>query len=566
MALNRSGHALACGTFVTAVVVLVTPRDLRGQALSPAAAPWSGQAQCVVVGKTADYLDEQTHTWRLTGDAPTPAPRGSAQVYYSWPAVWSVEGGGRKTIASPTSVATARAERWTIASEMPATLRVTEIAGRPMRVRIGADGQRGAPLGSIRVTEVSGRTRDASVQPWTFPAIEDDAANDTVSGTSTRTYAEGFGVGWAQPPKAVTTATCTWSFTRGGVGQSRAKPPAQISVAGRGSSPSGIAAPTLSGGRGPASVRGIDANSAGTGAAINADGAAPTGVAARRAGGDGTAVSGSQPDGATAGLGTAVTGGALGAFACAQLPPPPFSATPGSVTFQLTRPAGTIGYRIARRDLGDLTSSPVTDASFTHIAPLGHWMTYEYTFTGVLADGGCSSTTAMVRPPAPLTPQVTAAVTLGNGQQNRVALSWGAQSDRPTSYVVIGRGVPATGAEVPASTNAASYRFDIVNLSPGTYTWEVLPLWKTPTGNMSDVNTDGRVTVTIHAMTVGPSMARTIDLPGFTGSGGRMHVGPRTIDVAGFRGAGTAYVGPRTISPEGWTANGPFAPIQGVVK
>ena len=174
-----------------------------------ASGPWSGQAQCVIVADAADYHDEQTHTWTLTGAAPTPAPTGSAQVYYTWPATWRVQGSGRKG-----------AERWTISSEMNMSLRMTEIAAASQRLRIGAEGQRGAPLGSIRVTDVSGRTRDASVQPWPFPAIEDNVTGTTISGTSARTYPEGFGVGWGQPPKVITTASCTWSFTRAGVDQS----------------------------------------------------------------------------------------------------------------------------------------------------------------------------------------------------------------------------------------------------------------------------------------------------------------------------------------------------------
>jgi hypothetical protein len=40
-----------------------------------------------------------------------------------------------------------------------------------------------------------------------------------------RTYPEGYGVGWATPPKAIATATCTWSFTRGGVVQSSLNTP-----------------------------------------------------------------------------------------------------------------------------------------------------------------------------------------------------------------------------------------------------------------------------------------------------------------------------------------------------
>jgi hypothetical protein len=199
------------------LIALSAPRNLMAQRPSPAEGPWSGQAQCVVVAKWTDYHDEQTHTWRLTGEAPTPAPRGSAQVYYTWPAVWSVQGSGRKTWPSrePSALGREQTEGWTATHEMKMSLRITDLGTG--RLRIGAEGQRGAPLGALRVTDVSGRTRDASVQQWSFPVIEDSATNTTVSGTSTKTYPEGFGVGWGQPPKAITTATCTWSFTRRGV-------------------------------------------------------------------------------------------------------------------------------------------------------------------------------------------------------------------------------------------------------------------------------------------------------------------------------------------------------------
>jgi hypothetical protein len=218
---------------VTVLALSATRGLVAQQPSSPAQGPWSGQAQCVVVSKSAEYLDEQTHTWRLTGAAPASMPVGSAQVYYSWPATWTVQGSGRKAFPSRVPGVPTRddqVERWTIASEMNATLRVTEIAGQTARIRIGAEGQRGAPQGSVRVTEVSGRTRDGAVQPWQFPAIEDSATNTTLSGTSTRTFPEGFGVGPGQPPNAVTTATCTWSFIRGGGEQSSAS----TSTGGRG--------------------------------------------------------------------------------------------------------------------------------------------------------------------------------------------------------------------------------------------------------------------------------------------------------------------------------------------
>jgi hypothetical protein len=230
MANTSRRSILICVSLLTAVIALPATDQLLAQRQSPAEGPWSGQAQCVVVAKFVDYHDEQTHTWRLTGEAPTPAPRGSAQVYYTWPATWIVQGSGRKTWPSREPGGREQTERWTSAHEMKMLLRFTEVGSGTNRLRIGTEGQRGAPLGSLRVTEVSGRTRETSVQQWAFPAIEDSASTTTISGTSTRTYPEGFGVGPAQPPKAITTATCTWSFSRGGAGQISAVTPPTTST------------------------------------------------------------------------------------------------------------------------------------------------------------------------------------------------------------------------------------------------------------------------------------------------------------------------------------------------
>jgi hypothetical protein len=375
---------LACAVLVMTVIALSAPPDLLAQRPSPAEGPWSGQAQCVVVGKWTDYHDEQTHTWRLTGEAPTPAPRGSAQTYFSWPAVWSVQGSGRKTWPSREPGGREQSERWTIAhNEMKMFLRITEVGAGTGRLRIGTEGQRGAPLGSLRVTEVSGRTRDASVQQWAFPAIEDSAANMTISGTSTKTYPEGFGVGPGQPPKAITTATCTWNFTRGGVEQSSAITPTggrgvreRLPIAG-----AVLATPSQ---ETPASAPPPITTTPGAGAAT-----ASSDRPARAAG------SGSVPtqDGlSNLALGTTpervITGTAK---PCSTASAPLYSASPTRVTFTLNRPAGTTAYRISRRDLGELTATAITDPSYTHVTPLDRQTTYVYTIVGVLADGGCTT-------------------------------------------------------------------------------------------------------------------------------------------------------------------------------
>jgi hypothetical protein len=168
--------------FLITLAGAVLATSLFAQKSSPAAGPWSGQAQCVVAAKWADYLDEQFHTWTLTGAAPTPTPLGAAQEYYTWPAMWRVQGGGRRAFATRIAGFAGRddqVERWTIASETNAPLTIWEVAGGTGRLRIGSrHGLLSAPLGSIRITDRTGRSRDGAVQEWQFPLIEGSAQTD----------------------------------------------------------------------------------------------------------------------------------------------------------------------------------------------------------------------------------------------------------------------------------------------------------------------------------------------------------------------------------------------------
>ena len=227
--------------------------------------------------------------------------------------------------------------------------------------------------------------------------------------------------------------------------------------------------------------------------------------------GSGTASSGqpvarsgstATPAGLSAIAGTTPTGGGLAGTAdltmktCTTAAAPQFSATPGGVTFTLTKPAGTTGYRISRRDVGELTPSPITAASYTHAGPLDYRQTYQYVVTGVLSSGGCTTASVSVTPPKPLTPQVTAKAAPGQ-VTGRVTLSWAAQNDRPTSYLVLGPGLTEAGTEVPASTSPAGHTYEIGNLAVGTHSWLVTPVWKSPAGTMSDASLGARVTATV---------------------------------------------------------------------
>jgi hypothetical protein len=536
--LRRSVGVIALSGAVLLTRAIAVP---LAQQRSLAEGPWSGQAQCVVVAKWADYHDEQTHTWRLTGQAPTPAPRGSAQVYYTWPATWSVQGSGRKTFQSPTPAAgREQSERWTIANEMNATLRITELAGPTVRLRIAAEGQRGAPLGSIRVTEVSGRTRDASVQPWPFPTVEDEAAKGTISGSSTRTYPEGFGVGWGQPPKAITTATCTWNFTRGGVEQSSANTPS----GGRGvRERAPIAGMVLASPPSETPASGAHPITTTPGGAAGSASATPRAATTAT---QQTPASSQSPD-ASAFVGTSGGGVGLGQASSCTTPGPDAepTVTPTSVTFAWRPVAGATGYVVADRNGNPLTPAPITQLTYTHNAAHNHSFSYSYSVTALLASGGCAITRLTFTPPPPLTPQVTVRV-ISNTQPGRVALTWGDQPDLPAYYLVVGPGLPANGAEITASRSGQSY--EISQLPAGTHRWSVTPFWRAPGEIVGDEALGAHVTATVT-----PANASIVE--------------PLTIRLAGFSGSGTwVILSPLSITLTGWSGTGTATTVQGVIR
>jgi hypothetical protein len=207
----------------------------QSQALSPADGPWSGQAQCVLTARGSGFEDEQTHTWRITGEP----PRVTGSIRH-WPAVWSVQGRGRRDVPG-TGARAALTETWTITvPETSGPLAIWEIpgAGGDNRLRIGSQHGLLVAPGAMTLRATSGQILTPTVQEWVFPAAEDVVASTTITGTRTRTLPGG--PAYRKPPEAVTTETCTWHFTRGST-SSRASiatmadqaPPA-ITPAGRG--------------------------------------------------------------------------------------------------------------------------------------------------------------------------------------------------------------------------------------------------------------------------------------------------------------------------------------------
>ena len=68
---------------------------------------WSGHVQCVVTAQALGYQDSQTHTWVLRG---APVVRNDFPDY---PATWTVNGGGSRTLLAQRTAATGASESWT---------------------------------------------------------------------------------------------------------------------------------------------------------------------------------------------------------------------------------------------------------------------------------------------------------------------------------------------------------------------------------------------------------------------------------------------------------------------
>src|SRR5206468_10082438 len=54
-----------------ASLTIAKPAGASTPGATPADGPWSGQAECVLTVRADNYIDEQTHTWRITGGPPT---------------------------------------------------------------------------------------------------------------------------------------------------------------------------------------------------------------------------------------------------------------------------------------------------------------------------------------------------------------------------------------------------------------------------------------------------------------------------------------------------------------
>src|SRR5687767_14496613 len=161
------------------------------QAPSAADGPWSGQMQCVLSVKGPNYQDDQIHTWRIVPGSPV-----LNGLFRQWPAVWSVQGKGSR------SLATGASDTWTTTApptNAPLAFSVNTVTGQ---LRIGSQhGLLNINGGVTGNTNNVGGTRTpilGALQEWPFPIIDDAATATTISGTRTRAAPNPSG--WRQPP------------------------------------------------------------------------------------------------------------------------------------------------------------------------------------------------------------------------------------------------------------------------------------------------------------------------------------------------------------------------------
>ena len=224
----------------------------RAQTKTAADGPWAGWAQCNLTVLGQNYVNQQTHTWALTGA--TPKLEGEFRLF---PATWTVVGqgshrrdfgGGRTALEQWTTSGppvTAPLSVWI--RKLDYTVRFT-IRHSPLR-------SPGAATGTSTSHSITGTPPDQTtpisyeVYEWTFPAIDQvDADKITVAGSSTPQLTGSIAPG--QPPKTTGSASCSWQFVRGGaLASAPPPPPTAISVA---STPP--AAPVTISGVGPAST------------------------------------------------------------------------------------------------------------------------------------------------------------------------------------------------------------------------------------------------------------------------------------------------------------------------
>jgi hypothetical protein len=459
--------ALSLAIDARAQTATIAPRAI------PAAPSWAGWAQCQVDMQGTGYTDRQTHTWVLSGGAPT-----MQGVFAIHPATWSAVGSGS---AERTSGSQRLRGEWTtnvagVNAPLAITTRASDkrIAIRPWHDRLGVStGIKGTEQATIATVRAPAPT-PLAFQAWesTFPTVEGNDGS-IISGSST--LPTNATTAPMQPAGATRTTSCTWQF--GEDPAALQPPPAPPAIV---SSNAPATTPAPPGGAVTASSR--------------RDGSAKTMTASTGCTQPGPTVIG-QP---------LVTPGEV------EIAWQRHGAGPPRGDFGVPIPWGThryVTYRVSRPDLGATPLQDINAAilppgaaansnppvTFAHRAPLDHRVSYTYIISAHFAheevapntrqyfDDGCGITQVSITAPRPRTPDL-ANVTTGAG---RVDISWTMAAQGQSGFVIFGDGLPQQGTEYPAHATRA----EISGLPPGNHTWLLAPFWDAPSGRMIDVST-----------------------------------------------------------------------------
>jgi hypothetical protein len=218
------------------LIAITAGRPAFAQSPPPAGGPWAGWARCQVDVQGPGYMDQQIHTWTVTGG--TPAIEGAFRVYSG---TWSVVGAGslQRTQGKQTLVAEWATTVQGMSAPMAVFVRASDgrmfIQARHAQLR-----SPGAVAGYQQVT-IDGKSQP----PGRIAAEAFESSFPLVDGTSTSTRLGGSSsprvngsVGYMQPAGSRGTASCAWQF-----GQGAAAPGAPSTLA-----PRVIPTPTASGG------------------------------------------------------------------------------------------------------------------------------------------------------------------------------------------------------------------------------------------------------------------------------------------------------------------------------
>ena len=206
---------LALALTVSMVIV-----DLAGaQQSAPSQAAWAGWARCQINVTGPGYTDQQTHTWTMTGGAPT-----VEGAFRTFPATWSVVGGGslQKTVGTQTLVA-----QWATNSPSVSAPIAVFVRASDQRMFIQARHSQARAAGAIQGYQqqiIDGKmqkpgTISAEAFEWAFPqaAVTRPTPTSSLVANGSSTPVVSGKVGLMEPDRSQATASCTWQFSQGGV-------------------------------------------------------------------------------------------------------------------------------------------------------------------------------------------------------------------------------------------------------------------------------------------------------------------------------------------------------------